>query len=757
MLFQASSLTRYAALPMLVLATSAQAQSIALSDKNNQISISPQDLEISWNDLIVNNQAMKVNQHTQVASDLVSVSKTEARWTLQPSGIRVSTKLVKEALTISFAAPSKPAIKRNQPLTLSWFDLPQERTKTLFLPFSEGMRIPTDNQVWADYLAEEYSGSNTTQGLKMPFWTAQQDNRYISYQLLNATNNTLNFSNTHPKIDMLAEHQFTPLNQHQDFTVQIKLGNDWMDGAKAYRQWRIDHNESTTLAERMKNTPQLKQLIGASQVYLFGKDLLSTDDVTNWWGLKQWYFEQADLTIPLQALKEIQPLKKGKDWLSRYHKQLLVDSLNDSLHLKFPSPAPTLSNNAIAAQYHAAQQQKQWLKENAATYLLKPERWGQALSTDMLTNLKQAGLTKLWLGFDNWMPAFYQPNVVDDAKQAGYLVATYDSYNTAIPLGLNDGWLTAQLPEPMRQHCAIELADGEKKKGFRGNGYYLNPNCELDYVKQRVLDIVKYGRFNSLFLDVDATAMAREDYRDGSSENDMLEAFNQRMNWITKQDGLVLGSEDGNSLTTRGIAFAHGLETVGFGWTDNEMKNEARSPYFLGRWYPDHKPDFFFKQAKVKEPYKTLLFAPQYRVPLYQIVFHDEVINSHHWHSDSLKFSNVQAERDLISMLYNTPPMVHLTRDEASSPESPRLKALAHYQQGYTPMHEQLWDKQLTEFKWLDKSGLVQQTTFSDGSTITANFSSKPITYANITLPAQSVLAQLSTGRNIKWQANPNQ
>ena len=144
-------------------------------------------------------------------------------------------------------------------------------------------------------------------------------------------------------------------------------------------------------------------------------------------------------------------------------------------------------------------------------------------------------------------------------------------------------------------------------------------------------------------------------------------------------------------------------------------------------------------------------------MPLYQIVFHDEVINSHHWHSDSLKFSNVQAERDLISMLYNTPPMVHLTRDEASSPDSPRLKALAHYQQGYTPMHEQLWDKQLTEFKWLDNSGLVQQTTFSDGSTITANFGSKPSTHANTQIPAQSVLAQLSNGRQIKWQANPNQ
>lgn len=84
----------------------------------------------------------------------------------------------------------------------------------------------------------------------------------------------------------------------------------------------------------------------------------------------------------------------------------------------------------------------------------------------MVDNLNNAGLNKLWLGFDNWMPAFYQPNAVELAKQSGYLVGTYDSYNTAIPAQLNDSWLTAQLPDPIRKTCAIELADGSLKKDF---------------------------------------------------------------------------------------------------------------------------------------------------------------------------------------------------------------------------------------------------------------------------------------------------
>ncbi len=102
------------------------------------------------------------------------------------------------------------------PIELAWFDLAEQQTKTLFLPFSEGMRVPTDNKQWANYLVNNHSGSNTTQDLKMPFWTTQQKDQFISYQLVNPTNNQL-FSNSSAKtssnIDMNVSHQFTTLNK----------------------------------------------------------------------------------------------------------------------------------------------------------------------------------------------------------------------------------------------------------------------------------------------------------------------------------------------------------------------------------------------------------------------------------------------------------------------------------------------------------------------------------------------------------------
>lgn len=132
------------------------------------------------------------------------------------------------------------------------------------------------------------------------------------------------------------------------------------------------------------------------------------------------------------------------------------------------------------------------------------------------------------------------------------MIGVYDSYNTAIEKGINDSWLTAQLPGRMRESCAIEKADGTLQLGFRGNGFYLNPACEFGYVKQRVQDILHFGRFNSLFLDVDGTAMAREDYRSRSNETAMLAAFNTRMQDMANTPTLILGSEDGNALTTQG-------------------------------------------------------------------------------------------------------------------------------------------------------------------------------------------------------------
>lgn len=737
--------------PILFASTSSDATTIQLQSGSDSVLISPQTLAINWNNLVINQAALNVEQKSPQSYRLITQSNSHATWQVLPSKLRISASLQDNELSVSLSLPHQHSVSRQNPIDVEWFNLDNNLSQTLYLPFSEGMRVPLANSDWTNFLIENYSGSNTTQDLKMPFWTVEQNGHFISYLLTTPTNNRLTFADTHARLDMSAEHQFTQLNTNQPFTFQVTLGDTPLSGALSYRQWRQQTGVSESLSEKLNRNPELEKLIGASHVYLFGKDALSTHDVKDWRGLNHWYLTKSSLSVPSDIQRELSNIDKQQDWFSQYYKQLLIDAISDSLNDKFKVGYPTLANNTIADQYHSAQSIRRWLIEHAGHYLVPAKQWGQALSSDMLNSFQQAGLSRLWLGFDNWMPSFYHPEINLQAQQHDYLVGVYDSYNTAITQGSNDGWLTANLPDAMRLDCAIELATGKKKTGFRGHGFYLNPNCQLDYVKQRMLDIAHYGRFNSIFLDVDATAMAREDYRDGTDQAAMLAAFNHRLSWLSKQPNIVLGSEDGNSLTSTGMAFAHGLETVGFGWVDGDMTKNSKSEYYLGRWYPDHKPDYFFKSAKVKQPYRTLLFAPQYRVPLYQAVFHDEIINSHHWHSDSLKFSNVKVERDLTAMLYNTPPMVHLTRDEALSANSPRIKQLKHYQSGFAPIHQQIWNQAMTNFSWLDKEGYIQQTTFADGSILTANFSKRPYKLGNTQIAAQSIYAKLSNHKELHW------
>lgn len=96
-------------------------------------------------------------------------------------------------------------------------------------------------------------------------------------------------------------------------------------------------------------------------------------------------------------------------------------------------------------------------------------------------------------------------------------------------------------------------------------------------------ELAKASGINSLFLDVDGTAMASNDYNPAHQQGSqaMVADRNARMSWVGERLGLVLGSEDGNALTSKPLLFAHGIQSWGFGWTDAAMRKQAKSPTTL--------------------------------------------------------------------------------------------------------------------------------------------------------------------------------
>jgi hypothetical protein len=354
-----------------------------------------------------------------------------------------------------------------------------------------------------------------------------------------------------------------------------------------------------------------------------------------------------------------------------------------------------------------------------------PETWGNTLS---VTNaLKGAGLKRLLVTQgEGWEGGLWHPEAVKAGVDAGYLMAPYDSYETALSATENPDWTTAHLGSKAYGECAIVLKGGQLKTGFQKSGHYTDPRCVRPLLEARIKAVQAKSGFNAWFLDAYATSMLFDSYRTGAS---MSQAQNAEGNidasrWISTVLKLPAGSEDGNAITARGILFAHGMQTPVLGWGDREMTQDKQSPYYVGAWYPPEQPAVFFKSVPLKEPFRTVYFDPAMRLPLYQAVFHGSVITTHHWLFDSLKLSNVRAENELTQLLYNVPPLYHLSAATVKQ----RLPVIQRQDGFFRPLHERLATQAMTDFRWLTEDKQVQQTTFADGTRLVANFAERSIT-----------------------------
>lgn len=372
--------------------------------------------------------------------------------------------------------------------------------------------------------------------------------------------------------------------------------------------------------------------------------------------------------------------------------------------------------------------------------------WGDGFSSEMVDALARNGFSRLWLGSGDWGTMRRNPTAVQKAMQYGYLVGPYDSYHSihspdAKP---DDTWETAQFDRELYATGPIERQNGKLDAGFQGKGYHLSPLAARPYVEKRVTGLMREFRCNSWFVDCDAFGELYDDYsplHPATQEMDM-QARLQRMAWIRDTFRVVVGSEGGSAYAASTIHFAHGMMTPYFGWGDKDLK-DRNSPYFMGGYYPPERPSIFFRQTKLKPMYYPFYFDPRYRLPLYQTVFHDSVITTHHWEMSSLKFSDLIRSRALMEILYGVPPLYNLDQQEFAK----NREFLTSHYAFFSPLHREIGVLPLTDFTYLTSDHLVQRTRFGSAVEVIANLRSAPSTYLKNQLPAWSVLVrQLRTG-----------
>ena len=649
-------------------------------------------------------------------------------------------------------------ITASQPGNLDLIDQPVATMgRGMMLPLAEGNYVPANDPVWRDFLTDRMSELNTTQDLSLPLWGLDHGSFTLNWLLTNPFNNLLRFTREDAGMALKVSHEFTTLSPATPMTLTLHLATtDLMAGACRYRQHLIDEGMYETLASKIAKTPDAEKLLGASHLYLWGSGLIGAADVTDWPAFLTRLRSEAPLAVRLRDRFEDdqrQMLSSVQTRPLAYQKLALAGAFNDALTALARAQWQTdaADSNTLVRSY--ADLRREALKTFGACLNADPSKWGTGFSASTFAALQKAGLKRLWVGLgDGWEGGLWKPEVVAAGVKAGYLVAPYDSYETAIKPGQRPDWASAQLGKVAFETCGVIQKDGTTKSGFQQTGYYTNTLCVTPIFKARIPAVAKAAGYNSWFLDVYASGMVFDDYRPGH-EMTMVQnasANSEVSRWISQSLQMPTGSEDGKAVTTGGILFAHGMQTPVIGWGDPDLQKNKTSPYYMGDWYPSTQPSVFFKPTPMKESYRALYFKPENRLPLYQSVFHGSVITTHHWLYDNLKLSNVVVERELAQLLYNVPPLYHLSADTLKT----RLPILQKHDTFFRPLHEALALMTMDRFEWLSDDRLIQQTSFSDGSRLIANFDKVARQTSHMQLPPNSVTALLVGAAPRTYTAN---
>lgn len=683
-------------------------------------------------------------------------------WKLPDRSLEVAVRLEGEELLVGFHSEKEGSF--------TWPVVPPNAAVNgWILPMFEGVYVPADDAKWISFL-EKQSPLSTTEGLGLPFWGLNCGDFTVTWILTNPFNNELTFENRNGRLGAQFKHEFTRNSTVKEFGFVIRVGKaSPIEPAKIYRQWLQPRGEFVSMKEKIRRTPEAEKLLGAAHVYLWGDEILSTDDIKDWKGFAKQLATQGSATNASpgrhiwSAMKpEIRKMVAalgGMQWIDRYTKSQIAEELGrllarrDFYYVEKPLTRPSANLSpadgerdavrglSVLTDAEVCRRNCQLLAAAFPGLLAPPEDWGDGVSPKMISRLAAAGIDRLWLGVDGWDGLLRRPETVEAAKKHGYLIGPYDSYHSIhSPTATGDNtWPTAQFDQQLYDTGAIVQADGTKRKGFKQKGFVLSPAAARPYVEKRVGRLMNAFHANSWFIDCDGFGEYFDDYSEAhpaTQQSDLRERCS-RMAWIRDTHGAVIGSEGCFAGVAATIHFAHGVMTPVIGWGDPDLKDKS-TKYFLGSYYPPNGPAVFLKPVPTKEEYRYIYFEPRFRLPLFQTVFHDSVVATHHWSAASGKFSDQARTVALLELLYNIPPLYHLNLEEFPKRKT-QMKA--HYD-FFSPLHRDTALLPLTEFEWLTPDRLVQRTLFGDKIEMFANFRDADYLFEKTTIPARSILAQ---------------
>ena len=331
--------------------------------------------------------------------------------------------------------------------------------------------------------------------------------------------------------------------------------------------------------------------------------------------------------------------------------------------------------------------------------------WGG--SPSFAAEAKSAGMTH---GLLNGRP---NPESMARVVAQGWLMSEYDNYED-----INDSEVIARAKAPVKTHAVVK-ADGEFMTAWVTRDKDMKP--VHTYMKQCTGVMTKCARivipkvlatypYNTRFLDVTTATGLKECYSPLHSCDRKQDQANREAlcKYVGDELGLVAGGEHGRYYDVRFLDYQEGMMGGGYySWPAGYLRDIK-------------------SREEISERYLKYGINPSYRVPMFELVFHDCVVNYWYWGAtnDYLhKFApEITDRKTAMNVLYGTPPMMWVNGHGLRWSQSDERQLMIEIYQQTCKLHEVIADQEMVSHEFLTPDRQVQRSTFADGTVCTVNF-----------------------------------
>jgi hypothetical protein len=336
--------------------------------------------------------------------------------------------------------------------------------------------------------------------------------------------------------------------------------------------------------------------------------------------------------------------------------------------------------------------------------------WDSTHAAQQAQEFKDAGMDRvLWANAES-------ADVIDKINQLGYLTSRYDvyqdEYEPSAPEGLPKGDWPNDLVVNKDGARVVTWIDYRTTADGKKISYTADACCSVPGVvraEKMIRADLAAKHYNCRFIDTITASPWRECYSPVHPTTRSVDKQTKMklLSFVSNTEHLVTGSETG-------IDSAVPYEDYFEGMMSLSHYRLPDSGYKVGVYQPP-TPDFLKFQIGVG-----------YRIPLFELVYHDCMIDTWYWGDASNQEPEVWRQRDLWNVLYGTSPIYVLDPARWASQKD----RLAQSYKDVSTSDRAVAYAQMLSHAFLTPDHSVQQTRWSNGKVITVNFGSEP--YASL-------------------------